>query len=71
MAIEKGLKQASTTRLSGGRFALEGTLEYSAPEIFKGQAYDERSECWAVGCFIYELVTGLPPFFSREQSRTA
>lgn len=73
LAIEKDVTRssASTTKLSNGRLALEGTLEYTAPEILKGKPYDEVSECWSFGCLLYEMITGLPPFFSREQNRTA
>ncbi len=30
---------------------------YTAPEIFKGQPYDDRSDLWSLGCILHELCT--------------
>lgn len=47
-----------------------GTLDYTAPEIFRKQAYKEASDLWSFGCVLYEMVIGLPPFYSQEPRRT-
>jgi eukaryotic-like serine/threonine-protein kinase len=39
-----------------------GTACYMAPELWEGQSADERSDLYSVGCVLYELLTGLPPF---------
>lgn len=39
-----------------------GTLDYLAPEMVNGKAYDESVDNWTVGVLAYELVVGVPPF---------
>lgn len=47
-----------------------GTVDYSAPEIFKRQDFAKEHDVWALGCLIYELVIGIPPFFSKDLRKT-
>ena len=39
-----------------------GTVQYLAPEIAVGKPADALSDLYALGCVLYELVTGGPPF---------
>lgn len=39
-----------------------GTPLYMAPEILDGKPYSFASDIWALGCVLYELCTGHPPF---------
>ncbi|KNE57528.1 NEK protein kinase [Allomyces macrogynus ATCC 38327] len=34
-----------------------GTPNYLSPELCRGEAYDEKSDVWALGCILYELAT--------------
>lgn len=46
-----------------------GTPEYLPPEFYKSGEYNIAGDWWAYGCFIYELVTGVPPFFNVDSQR--
>ena len=41
---------------------LQGSLSYIAPEQIRGEFVDARADLYALGCMLYEAVTGAPPF---------
>jgi len=43
-----------------------GTPEYLAPEVLKGQQYGKEVDWWSLGTLIYEMLTGLPPYYSED-----
>lgn len=47
-----------------------GTPDYIAPEVFGQYGYDETVDWWSVGCILFEMLVGYPPFFSDEPSIT-
>ncbi len=42
-----------------------GTPAYMSPDQVAGQKYDARSEVYSMGCLMYEVITGRPPFLGE------
>lgn len=45
-----------------GFSSMMGTPEYMSPEQIKGDRGDARSDIYAVGCLLYQLLAGTPPY---------
>ena len=54
-------------------YSIIGTTEYMAPEILNAKVgkrgYDLGVDWWALGCLVYELMIGIPPFFHQNQHK--
>ncbi|XP_044264417.1 serine/threonine-protein kinase fused [Tribolium madens] len=42
--------------------SIKGTPLYMAPELIEEQPYDYKADLWSLGCIMYELLVGAPPF---------
>jgi Tol biopolymer transport system component len=67
--LDFGIAQMSKTpfgpesaTLAGTETAVAGTVGYMAPEQVRGLAVDHRADIFAIGCVLYELLTGRGPF---------
>lgn len=45
-----------------------GTPEYLAPEILRKESYGFAVDWWCLGSVLYEMLIGLPPFYSKDMS---
>ena len=43
-----------------------GTPEYLAPELLLGQGYSKVVDWWTLGILLYEMLTGLPPYYDED-----
>ena len=46
-----------------------GTPEYLAPEVLKHEGHGKAVDWWSLGAIIYEMLTGLPPFYSENKQK--
>nr|XP_014266340.2 serine/threonine-protein kinase ULK4 isoform X4 [Maylandia zebra] len=59
--IEEGDSNQNTDNL---KKRLQGSTAYSAPEVLEGSETNMKSDLWSLGCILYYMYTGTPPFFS-------
>jgi ABC-type transport system substrate-binding protein len=64
--IAKFLDATTGGRLTATADSPIGTLSYMAPERFTRDADDGRTDVYALGCTVYEMLTGAPPFESTS-----
>jgi Tol biopolymer transport system component len=51
-----------------GQGAILGTFQYMAPEQLEGRQADARTDIWAFGCMVYEMVTARHAFEAASQA---
>ncbi len=62
------LGQALQRPLAGERFALFGSPAYMAPECLQGRVANTGVDLYSLGCLMYQVLTGRPPFLGSEET---
>ena len=67
--MDFGLAKASSLFSEGltQTGSILGTLDYLSPERVKGLANDHRSDIWALGIVLFEILTGEKPFGNNQE----
>ncbi|XP_059810044.1 serine/threonine-protein kinase 36 isoform X2 [Hypanus sabinus] len=46
--------------------SIKGTPLYMSPELVEERPYDHTADLWSLGCILYELFVGTPPFYTSS-----
>ena len=55
-------KSGIIKRLLGGKVKAQGSPSYIAPEQIRGLPVDPRSDIYSLGCVLFEMLAGMPPY---------
>jgi serine/threonine-protein kinase len=61
-----GLAKSSAYTILTEPGRIVGTLDYLAPELFRGEPASPLSDIYSLGCLVYECLTGKAPFGGRS-----
>jgi eukaryotic-like serine/threonine-protein kinase len=59
-------KSVAADKSLTGKGMVVGTADYIAPEQARGEEVDERADVYSLGCTLFHLLTGKPPFRCKQ-----
>src|SRR5438477_311859 len=66
--VHAGLAPGATISALTGEHRIVGTPQYMAPEQIEGREADSRTDIFALGCVLYELISGKRAFAGDSPS---
>ncbi|CCI40102.1 unnamed protein product [Albugo candida] len=69
MLADFGLAKEGITNGAEGTNSMCGTPEYLPPEILDRTGHGTAVDWWALGMVLYEMLTGLPPWYTRNRQK--
>ena len=51
-------------------YSTVGTPDYTAPEVFLQEGYGKECDLWSLGCIMFEMLLGYPPFIADSSTDT-
>lgn len=64
-----GLSKVALEEEDSRTNSILGTIEYMAPEVVQGVAYDFAVDWWSLGAIGFDLLTGSPPFTGNNHTK--
>jgi serine/threonine protein kinase len=64
-----GLSKVALEEEDSRTNSILGTIEYMAPEVVQGIAYDFAVDWWSLGAIGFDLLTGSPPFTGNNHTK--
>ncbi|GBC39452.2 kinase-like domain-containing protein [Rhizophagus irregularis DAOM 181602=DAOM 197198] len=61
-------KPANYNESENAKNVIYGVLAYLAPEILRGQNYTKASDIYSFGIIMYEVISGLPPYYDNAHN---
>ncbi|ETW00761.1 AGC protein kinase [Aphanomyces invadans] len=69
--VDFGLAKFGILEPTYGTKTMCGSFEYLAPEVWDGKEYGTAVDWWSLGIVLFEMLTGLPPWYNSNASFTS